>query len=55
MSTDKYQSPLSERYASKEMQYIFFSGHEVPHLAEALDCPGGGGEGTGTEYYPGAD
>lgn len=22
-STDKYQSPLSERYASKEMQYIF--------------------------------
>ncbi len=23
MSTDKYQSPLSERYASKEMQYIF--------------------------------
>lgn len=23
MSNDKYQSPLSERYASKEMQYIF--------------------------------
>ena len=23
MSTDCYQSPLSERYASKEMQYIF--------------------------------
>ena len=23
MSTDKYQSPLSERYASKEMQYLF--------------------------------
>jgi len=23
MSTDKYMSPLSERYASKEMQYIF--------------------------------
>ena len=23
MSTDKYQSPLSERYASREMQYIF--------------------------------
>ena len=23
MNTDKYQSPLSERYASKEMQYIF--------------------------------
>ena len=24
MSTDRYTSPLSERYASKEMQYIFF-------------------------------
>ena len=23
MSTDRYASPLSERYASKEMQYIF--------------------------------
>ena len=23
MSTDRYQSPLSERYASKEMQYLF--------------------------------
>ena len=23
MSSDRYQSPLSERYASKEMQYIF--------------------------------
>mgnify|MGYP003506963825 CR=1 FL=1 len=23
MSTDCYNSPLSERYASKEMQYIF--------------------------------
>ena len=23
MGTDRYVSPLSERYASKEMQYIF--------------------------------
>ena len=23
MATDRYSSPLSERYASKEMQYIF--------------------------------
>ena len=23
MSTDRYQSPLSQRYASKEMQYLF--------------------------------
>ena len=26
MANDRYQSPLSERYASKEMQYIFFTG-----------------------------
>ena len=26
MSTDRYTSPLSERYASKEMQYIFSPG-----------------------------
>mgnify|MGYP000326200924 CR=1 FL=1 len=29
MSTDRYVSPLSERYASKEMQYIFSPGYEV--------------------------
>ena len=23
MSTDRYMSPLSERYASREMQYVF--------------------------------
>ena len=23
MSTDRYQSPLSERYASREMQFLF--------------------------------
>ena len=23
METDRYQTPLAERYASKEMQYIF--------------------------------
>ena len=23
MATDRYQTPLAERYASKEMQYIF--------------------------------
>ncbi len=36
MSTDRYVSPLSERYASKEMQYIF-PGHEIPHMEKAVD------------------
>lgn len=38
MSTDRYQTPLAERYASKEMQYIFFAGQEVPYMEKALDC-----------------
>ena len=38
MSTDRYTSPLSERYASKEMQYIF-SQDMIYHLEKALDCP----------------
>ena len=32
MSTDRYTSPLSERYASKEMQYIFSPGYEIFHM-----------------------
>ena len=36
MSTDRYVSPLSERYASKEMQYIF-PGYEIPHMEKTLD------------------
>ena len=35
MSTDRYTSPLSERYASKEMQYIFSKG--IIHLG-ATSC-----------------
>ena len=38
MSTDRYTSPLSERYASKEMQYIFSQDYEIYHLEKALDC-----------------
>lgn len=37
MSTDRYVSPLSERYASKEMQYTFFPGYEIPHMEKTLD------------------
>ena len=33
---DRYQSPLSERYASKEMQYIF-SGEKIPDLEKIMD------------------
>ena len=34
MSNDKYVSPLSERYASKEMQYIFCTGYEIQDPGE---------------------
>ena len=37
MSNDRYTSPLSERYASKEMQYIFSPDKEVPHMEKTLD------------------
>lgn len=37
MSRDKYVSPLSERYASKEMQYIFSPGHEVQDMEKIMD------------------
>ena len=47
MSTDRYTSPLSERYASKEMQYIFSPDMKF----KTLDCPGQNGTGTGTGYY----
>ncbi len=40
MSTDRYTSPLSERYASKEMQYIFSPGYEIHYMEKALDRTG---------------
>ena len=53
MSTDRYVSPLSERYASKEMQYIFSPDMKFRTwrrlwiaLAETRTWP---------EYYAGAD
>ncbi len=38
MSTDRYVSPLSERYASKEMQFIFLAGYEISDLEKIMDC-----------------
>ena len=40
MSTDRYNSPLSERYASKEMQYIFSPDMKFQYLEKTLDCTG---------------
>ena len=40
MSTDRYTSPLSERYASKEMQYIFSPDMKFKHLEKIMDCIG---------------
>ena len=37
MSRDKYVSPLSERYASKEMQYIFSPDMKFK-TAKIVDC-----------------
>ncbi len=42
--TDRYESPLSERYASKEMQYIFLAGYEISYLEKAVDSTCGDGE-----------
>ena len=36
MSTDRYVSPLSERYASKEMQYIFSPDMKFRHMEKTL-------------------
>ena len=48
MSTDRYTSPLSERYASKEMQYIFSPDMKVPYLEKTLDRSGRDRERAGT-------
>ena len=40
MSNDRYVSPLSERYASREMQYIFFTGQKIQNLEKTLDRTG---------------
>ena len=40
MSTDRYVSPLSERYASKEMQYIFSPDMKFRTLEKIVDRSG---------------
>ena len=39
---DRYESPLSSRYASDEMQYIFSARQEIFHLAPPVGRPGPG-------------
>ena len=48
MSTDRYSSPLSERYASKEMQYIFSPDMKFSHMEKAVDCTCRDRDGAGT-------
>ena len=45
--TDRYQSPLSERYASKEMQYIFSPDMKF-RTWKTVDRTGRDGERAGT-------
>ena len=48
MSTDRYTSPLSERYASRGDAVHFLTGYEIPHLEKTVDCTGRDRERTGT-------
>ena len=41
-------SPLSERYASKEMQYIFSQDMKFSHMEKTVDRSGRDRDGAGT-------
>ena len=47
MSTDRYTSPLSERYASKEMQYIF--SQDIVDVSSGVEKEPGQGTGKDRE------
>ena len=45
---DRYQTPLAERYASKEMQYIFSPDMKFKTWRKTLDCTCRNRKGTRT-------
>ena len=55
MSNDRYVSPLSERYASREMQYIFSPDKKFRTWRKLWIALAETEKRTGTEYYRRAD
>ena len=55
MSTDRYTSPLSERYASREMQYIFSQDMKFRTWRKLWIALAETEKELGLAYYPGAD
>ena len=55
MSTDRYQSPLSERYASKEMQYIFSPDMKFKTWRKLWIALAETEKGAGTSHHGGTD
>lgn len=55
MVKDTYESPLSARYASKEMKYIFSPDKKFRTWRKLTDCSCRIGKRTRTPNYTGAD